>query len=97
MQNRLTVTQWPDLRLERIQDQNLQTSLKISMCQERKYHLEEKKRVDLENEAKTKAQMKIKVMSGRLISLEAKRERSQSQAKGTTESMQESHHSGWIV
>ena len=33
------------------------------MCQERKYHLEEKKRVDLENEAKSKAQMKIKVMT----------------------------------
>jgi hypothetical protein len=64
------------------------------MCQERKYHLEEKKRVDLENEAKSKAQMKIKVMiSERLISVEAKRERCQSQAKGTTESVQEGDRS----
>lgn len=62
IQNRLTVTDWQtDYRLERIQDLNQQTARKISLCQERKYHLEEKKRVDLENEAKIKAHLKIKV------------------------------------
>ena len=50
------------MRLERIQDQNQQTSIKISMYQERKYLLEEKKRLDLENEAKNKVLMKIKVI-----------------------------------
>jgi len=75
MQNRLTVTDWPDQRLERIQDHNQQTALKISLCQERKYHLEEKKRVDLENEAKTKAHMKIKVIISALKSIFRGKER----------------------